>query len=72
VREVSVAGGEGGFAMGGEGGGEAVDVGKLVPGAKFGGGARQFESASTISRGSWAMSSMTFRATPGPLVRQVE
>src|SRR5260370_682054 len=26
----------------------------------------------TISRGSWATSSMTFRAKPGPLVRQVE
>src|SRR5437762_10751913 len=28
--------------------------------------------AATISRGSWAMSSMTLRATPEPLVRQVE
>jgi len=33
--EVLVAGGEGGFAEGGEGGGETVGVGELVMGAEF-------------------------------------
>src|SRR5467141_3795220 len=35
--EVGVAGGEGGFAIGGEGGGEAVGVGQLVVGVQLGG-----------------------------------
>lgn len=38
--EVFVAGGEGGFAVDGEGGGEAVGIGEFVIGAEIGGGAR--------------------------------
>jgi hypothetical protein len=66
--EISVAGGESGFAMGGEGSGEIVGVGEFVFSTKFGRAAGQVE----ISNGSWAMSSMTLQATPGPLARQVE
>ena len=43
VGEVFVAGGEGGFAMGGEGGGEAVDVGEIEIGFEFGGVARELD-----------------------------
>jgi hypothetical protein len=42
--EVLVPCGECGFAVGGEGGGEAVGVGEFVVGAEFGGGAGQVES----------------------------
>ena len=41
--EVLVAGGEGGFAMDGEGGGKAVGVGEFVVGAEFGGCAGEVE-----------------------------
>jgi len=41
--EVAVAGGEGGFAVGGECGGEAVGVGEFVIGAEFGGEAGEVE-----------------------------
>jgi len=39
-----VAGGEGGLALGSQGGSEAVGIGESVIGAKFGGGARQVEA----------------------------
>jgi hypothetical protein len=41
VGEVFVAGGEDSFAIEGEGGGEAVDVGEIVVGFEFGGVARK-------------------------------
>jgi hypothetical protein len=41
--EVLVAGGEGGFAIEGEGGGEAVDVGEIEVGFEFGSVAREFD-----------------------------
>lgn len=37
VRQVFVADGERSFALGGEGGGETVGIGKFVVGAEFGG-----------------------------------
>jgi len=40
--EVFVAGGEDGFALKGEGGGETVDVGEIEGGFEFGGVAREF------------------------------
>src|SRR5712692_1964514 len=43
VGEVFVAGGERGFAMGGEGGGKTIGVRQFVLGAQFGGAASQFE-----------------------------
>src|SRR5260370_6456042 len=43
VGEVLVAGGEGRFALEGESGGETIGVRQFVLGAKFGGGAGQFE-----------------------------
>ena len=44
--EIVIAGGEGSFAVGGESGGEAVDVGELVIGAEFGSYAGQVEIGS--------------------------
>ena len=41
--EVVIAGGEGGFAPGGERDGETVGIGKLVISTKFGGNAREAE-----------------------------
>src|SRR6266571_2561446 len=43
VGEVFVAGGEGGFAMGSEGGGKAIGIRQLVLRPQFGGAASQFE-----------------------------
>ncbi len=43
VGGVFVAGGEGGFALEGEGGGEAVDVGEIVVGFEFGSVARELD-----------------------------
>ncbi len=42
MGEILVAGGEGGFAIDGEGGGETVDVGEIEVGFEFGGVAREF------------------------------
>ena len=50
VSEVLDAGGEGGFALEGEGGGQTVGVREFMLGAKFGGGARQFEVGSHESQ----------------------
>jgi len=41
--EVFVAGGEGGFAVEGEGGGETVDVGEIEVGFEFGSLARELD-----------------------------
>jgi hypothetical protein len=43
VGEILVAGGEGGFASGGEGGGEAVDVWEIEVGFEFGSVARELD-----------------------------
>jgi len=43
VGEVFVAGGEGGFALEGEGGGETVNVGEVEVGFEFGGVARELD-----------------------------
>ena len=43
VGEVFVASGEGGFAVEGEGGGEAVNVGEIEVGFEFGSVARELD-----------------------------
>ena len=43
MGEVFVAGGERGFALGGESGGETVDVGEIEAGFEFGGVARELD-----------------------------